>query len=235
MLDVLDVAPLHLIGVLFVASAACAGTVALWWTAQPRPLAAGRSDSALVSADGAPSDDLPGPALPTSASGLRPATGNGDAPVGLPADTVVVHVSGAVSAPGVHELPADARVHHALDAAGGVTASASTDGLNLARPVRDGEQIHVPDVSDLPTSPAAGPAALAAPGAAGQGDPGGLINLNHASIEQLETLPGVGPVLAERIVTQRQVEGSFTSIDELRTVDGIGDKTFAALEPLVTV
>lgn len=140
----------------------------------------------------------------------------------------MVHVSGAVASPGVQTLPADARVDDAVRAAGGTSQSARTEQLNLARPLRDGEQIHVPDASEV--------AAAEPSGVVGDG-PGGanLINLNHATAEELQELPGVGPVLAERIAAFREANGGFRSIEELQQVSGIGEKIFAGLEDLVTV
>lgn len=208
--DALEIAPAHVVALLVVASCACAGLVALWWTSRP----AGT-----------------GPA-PPAAVATAPAIA-GVAPSAAP-DRVVVHVSGAVRTPGVRELPGDARVGDAVDAAGGLVAEAFTDQLNLARPVRDGEQIHVPD---------AGEAAVAEPGAgsgpgggAGGGvGAGGPVNLNHATAAQLEELPGIGPVLAERVVRHREANGGFRSVDELQQVPGIGEKILAGLEDLVGV
>ncbi len=146
-----------------------------------------------------------------------------------PAATIVVAVSGKVHRPGLVRLPAGSRVADALDAAGGVLPGTDISNLNLARKLVDGELIAV----GVP-----GVAAGGSPGSAGSGDTGtsgGLVNLNTASLEQLETLPGVGPVLAQRIVDYRDQHGGFTSVDQLRQVDGIGDAKFDQLKDRVTV
>jgi competence protein ComEA len=129
--------------------------------------------------------------------------------------TVVVHVVGRVRHPGVVELPAGSRVGDAVDAAGGVTRPAAASSVNLARVLLDGEQIVVGDDS---TSVAAAPAPAAeVPGSSA------VVNLNSADAGALESLPGVGPVIAQRIVDWRAQNGPFRSIDELGEVSGIGD------------
>jgi competence protein ComEA len=137
------------------------------------------------------------------------------------AGTVVVAVSGRVRRPGLVRLPAGARVADALDAAGGVLPGTDLTALNLARKVTDGELIVV------------GVAASALPPAAGGGS--GLVNLNTATLDQLQTLPGVGPVLAQRIVDYREHNGGFKSVADLRKVTGIGDAKFNELKSRVTV
>jgi competence protein ComEA len=198
--EALEIAPTHIVALLIVASCACAGLVLLWWTARPaaQPVRGGAAELSTA---------------PTGASVMSSA----------PPDRVVVHVSGAVADPGVRALPGTARVDDAVKAAGGATSAARTDQLNLARPLRDGEQIHVPNASE---------AASAVTGGSG---PGGLVNLNRATAVELEELPGVGPVLAERIIDHRETQGGFRSIADLQQVPGIGEKTFAELEDLVTV
>ena len=136
-------------------------------------------------------------------------------------------VTGKVRRPGIVVLEPGARVVDALDAAGGARRGADLAGLNLARLLVDGEQI----VVGVPSPP--GPAASAA-GSPGP-DPGALVNLNTASIAELDELPGVGPVTAQAIVDWRTGNGGFRSVDQLLDVDGIGEKTLADLAPLVTV
>lgn len=131
---------------------------------------------------------------------------------------LVVDVAGDVRRPGLVRLPAGSRVADAVAAAGGALPGATTEGLNLARVLEDGEQVLV-----------GAPAAPASPGAAG------LVDLNAATAEQLDALPGVGPVLAERIVAWRDAHGPFASVDQLREVSGIGERKFAELRDLVTV
>lgn len=146
-----------------------------------------------------------------------------------PDGRIVVDVSGKVRRPGIYPLPSGARVADALRAAGGVRPGVDITGLNRARVLLDGEQVVV----------GAPPGALAsgATGGAGTGSPGGPaagpVSLNSATVEQLDTLPGVGPVLAQHILDYRTQHGGFRSVDELREVNGIGDRRFADLQPLV--
>ncbi|MGW5450003.1 helix-hairpin-helix domain-containing protein [Streptomyces asiaticus] len=162
---------------------------------------------------------------------------------------VVVDVTGKVRRPGLRKLPPGSRVADALEAAGGVRPGADLSGLNRARPLVDGEQLVVGAPAAGPPAPGAavsgsnapnppnapnGPNAPNAPNApAGPGAPGGSVSLNSATAEQLDTLPGVGPVLARHIIDYRTQHGGFRSIDELREVNGIGERRFADLRPLV--
>ncbi len=166
-------------------------------------------------------------------------------PDGGPAQ-VVVHVAGAVAVPGVVVLRPGARVADAIDAAGGAAADADTDQLNLARPLSDGEQVRVPrageDASAWAQQPAGSGTAQAA-GGQGGGDPagaqggqdGGLINLNTADAAALEELPGIGPALAERIVSHRGSHGPFATVEDLLDVPGIGQAKLEALRERATV
>jgi competence protein ComEA len=138
---------------------------------------------------------------------------------------VVVAVSGKVHRPGLVRVPAGARVADAIEAAGGVLPGTDISSLNLARKVTDGELIAVGVVA----SP--GPSG----GSGGSGSSGGLVNLNTATLEQLQTLPGVGPVLGQHIVDYRTQHGGFKSVAELRNVNGIGDVRFNDLKSRVTV
>ena len=165
---------------------------------------------------------------------------------GGPADgdhPVVVSVVGLVHTPGLVTLAPGARIADALQAAGGAVAGADTIGLNMARPLGDGEQIGV-GLAPAPGRPAAlgssvasGPAP--APGAPASGPakpkPGQVLDLNAATVEQLDTLPGVGPVTAAAIVAWRQANGKFTSVDQLADVDGIGPARLEKLRALVRV
>ncbi|MEU9606884.1 helix-hairpin-helix domain-containing protein [Streptomyces sp. NPDC048057] len=154
-----------------------------------------------------------------------------------PGGRIVVDVSGKVRRPGVLKLPAGSRVTDALTAAGGPKEGADLTGLNRARVLMDGEQV----VVGVPLPPGAAPpggapgdAAGAAAGAAAPGTrPPGPVSLSTATVQQLDTLPGVGPVLAQHIVDYRTQHGGFRSVDELREVDGIGARRFADLKPLV--
>jgi len=152
-------------------------------------------------------------------------------PSAAPAPDLVVHVAGAVARPGVYRVAAGARIADTVQAAGGALPEAQLQGLNLARSVADGEQVLVPGPGVPPPAPA--PAPAPAPSAGGQ--PAGLVDLNRATAADLDALPGVGPVLAARILEHRDRVGGFTRVDELADVKGIGDATFAELAPLVTV
>lgn len=149
---------------------------------------------------------------------------SGPAPAGSAAGAgeLVVAIGGKVRRPGLVRLPAGARVADALEAAGGAQPGVDVAPLNLARKVVDGELIMV----GAPAPVTAG----AAPGTAG-----GLINLNTATLGQLDTLPGVGPVLAQRILDTRDAQGGFRAVTDLRKVDGIGESRYEQLKDLVTV
>ncbi|MFJ1805001.1 MULTISPECIES: helix-hairpin-helix domain-containing protein [unclassified Streptomyces] len=148
---------------------------------------------------------------------------------------IVVDVSGKVRKPGIHRLPAGSRVVDALGAAGGVRPGTDTDGLNRARFLVDGEQVVVG--GPAPQTGAAGTGAGSpAAGSNGSGSGAGPpvpVSLNTATVDQLDTLPGVGPVLAQHIIDYRTQQGGFRSVDELREVNGIGDRRFADLRNLV--
>ncbi|QXJ25051.1 ComEA family DNA-binding protein [Actinomadura graeca] len=157
------------------------------------------------------------------------------------ASGVVVHVLGKVRRPGVITLPSGSRVAEAIKAAGGVRPGAGTGALNLARKVVDGEQIPVgirPPPGGGPPSPAgAFPSGAAPPGTAPPGGAAGAtpLDLNTATVAQLDQLPGVGPVLAQRILDYRTQNGGFRSVEQLQEVTGIGARRFADLKPMVRV
>ncbi len=141
-----------------------------------------------------------------------------------PSSDVVVDVAGKVRRPGIVRVAAGSRVVDALTAAGGALPGVDLTALNLARRLVDGEQLLV----GVP-APAGGASSAGGPGAPGGADPGSPLDLNAATVEQLQELPGVGPVLAQRIVDWRVAHGRFSSVDELREVSGIGAKKFADL------
>ncbi|MET7637905.1 helix-hairpin-helix domain-containing protein [Streptomyces sp. NPDC005438] len=184
-----------------------------FWSGGPEPVSAPSAAPTPAPTSGAD---------PLVTSGASP---HSSAPQGG-ARRVVVDVSGKVRRPGIHRLPAGSRVEDALKAAGGVRSGTDTKGLNRARLLVDGEQIVVGSAQQ-PTGagpePGAGPAQSGAP-----------VSLSSATTEQLETLPGVGPVLAQKIVDFRNEHGGFTSVDQLREVSGIGDRRFDELQPRVT-
>lgn len=171
---------------------------------------------------------------PGAASGAPSVAGTA---TGTATAEIVVDVSGKVREPGIHRLPAGSRVADALRAAGGVRPGTDTAGLNRARFLVDGEQV----VVGIPAGAAgaAGGSAGAVGGSAGSGGsvpgagPAAPVSLNTATVDQLDTLPGVGPVLAQHIVDYRTQHGGFRSVDELREVNGIGERRFADLRNLV--
>jgi competence protein ComEA len=137
---------------------------------------------------------------------------------------MVVDVAGDVRRPGLYRLPAGSRVDAAIAAAGGATGKAELDAVNLAAPVADGEQVIVPGRG------AGGGAATSSPAGS---SPSAPLDLNSATLEQLEALPGIGPVTAQKILDYRQQHGAFHSVDELQGVSGIGPSHMAQLKGLV--
>ncbi|GAB2516027.1 helix-hairpin-helix domain-containing protein [Paramicrobacterium agarici] len=135
--------------------------------------------------------------------------------------TIYVHVLGAVHTPGLYQLNDGARVMDAVAAAGGLTDAADETAINLARFVSDGEQVRVPTEGETEEQDGT--------------DAQGRVNLNTATSEELEALPRIGPSLAARIIAWREENGGFRSVDDLRNVSGIGEKTFASLKDLVTI
>ncbi|MGW5771319.1 helix-hairpin-helix domain-containing protein [Streptomyces longwoodensis] len=175
-----------------------------------------------------------------TASATGAAAGPSPTPGASASPEIVVDVSGKVRKPGIHRLPAGSRVADALRAAGGVRPGTNTDGLNRARFLVDGEQVAVGITVAAPGPPtgagssgAVGSGGGAAGGAGAGAAPGAPISLSTATAEQLDTLPGVGPVLAQHIVDYRTRHGGFRSVDELREVNGIGERRFADLRNLV--
>jgi competence protein ComEA len=163
-----------------------------------------------------------------SAAQTLPRAASDGSATGEPSGRVAVHVAGRVRRPGLVRLPVGSRVQDAIRAAGGVASGADLDAVNLARRLVDGEQVRVPRHGD--------PVPVPAPGAAGStgSDPTVPFDLNTATVEQLDALPGVGEVTANRIVTYRSSH-PFTSVDELLEVPGIGQRRFDQLKDLVTV
>jgi competence protein ComEA len=139
-----------------------------------------------------------------------------------------VHVEGPVKAPGVYELPPGALVQEALQAAGGATTDADLQRLNLAAEVQDQQQIIVPRRSVVAT-----PDSL--PVRAQQIDIGVQVNINTADSETLQTLPGIGPVIAARIIEYRNAHGDFVDVEQLIEVKGIGEKIMDNLRSLITI
>ncbi|MET9292689.1 ComEA family DNA-binding protein [Streptomyces sp. NPDC003077] len=189
-----------------------------FWAAGPRPV---RAPAAIpVSASPVP------PGAPTSA--------RVSAPQSSAARQLVVDVAGKVHRPGIHRLPAGSRVADALQAAGGALRGVSLRGVNRARLLTDGEQVLVGMTGAGPDPGVGAEGTGGTAGTAGQGGPAGRpVSLNTATVEQLDGLPGVGPVLAQHIIDFRSRHGGFLSVDQLREVNGIGDRRFADLRALV--
>lgn len=173
----------------------------------------------------------------TTTAGATGASTGGSTPPAMPAattpTTIVVHVAGAVAEPGVYRVPAGARVVDAVAAAGGASAEGRADALNLAAPLRDGDRVHVPTGDEAPTavagvSPAGG-------GSSSATGPVGPLDVNVATVDELDRLPGVGPATAAAIVAHREANGPFPTIDAIGDVRGIGPAKLEALRPLVTV
>ncbi|MFJ7332393.1 helix-hairpin-helix domain-containing protein [Streptomyces sp. NPDC101110] len=176
------------------------------------------------------------------AAGASAGASSGPVRTGAGAGEIVVDVGGKVRDPGIHRLPPGSRVADALHAAGGVKPGTNTDGLNRARFLVDGEQVIVgapapaggPGAGGTaPGGPAGAAGSAAGAAAGGAAAPAAPISLNTATADQLDTLPGVGPVLAQHIIDYRTRQGGFRSVDELREVNGIGDRRFADLRALV--
>jgi competence protein ComEA len=200
------------VAIALLALAALVGGGFVWARATPRPAGATTGQEPV-----APSDQtLPRAAPDTSATAA-------------PSGEVAVHVAGRVRRPGLVRLPAGSRVQDAIRAAGGATSGADLNAINLARKLADGEQVRVP----APGDPAPPPDPAVTPGGAGA-TPSAPLDLNTATPEQLDTLPGVGEVTASRIITYRSAH-PFTTVDELLEVPGIGQRRFDQLKDLVTV
>jgi competence protein ComEA len=218
--------------VLLVAVAGVFGIRVAWASSSAKP------ESIPAAAHGPPgglvSRTVPAAFATTGAAGSPTAAATAG-PAG--AGVLLVHVVGQVRRPGVVRLPPGSRVLDAVDAAGGATPSADLNHLNLARVLVDGEQIVVPKPGE--TVPAAPGAQGAGAGSAGEGSTGGaagaVVNLNTADAAALDSLPGVGPVLSQRILDWRTQHGRFATVDELGEVSGIGDKLMAQIRPKVTV
>lgn len=185
-------------------------------TESTMPFAAAPSSSAAPDGGGTSGSEVDEPGSGASVRGNTAET----------SETVVVHVAGAVDRSGVYSLPAHSRVVDAIDAAGGLSADAQPDAINLAALITDGQRVYVPAIGEVVVTVTAG-----------GGDPvaAGPIDLNEATEEQLDELPGVGPATAAAIVAYREEHGPFGSVDDLGRVPGIGPAKLDAVRDLVTV
>ena len=172
-------------------------------------------------------------------------------PTPTPKPEIAVHVTGAVKVPGVYYLATGARVHEAIEKAGGTTDRADVHSLNLAAKIRDGQQIDVPEVHQISdvrqntpiSSTVEEPVIPISPDRSVPPQPsvqkpvpsdGSRININTATWQELQTLRGIGPALAQRIVEYRQTSGGFSTVDDLTNVKGIGEKTLEKIRDSVT-
>lgn len=149
-----------------------------------------------------------------------------------------VQVAGAVNVPGVYELWANSRVFEAVAAAGGFTSEADSQSVALAAQVSDGCRVYVPKSGEMVPGGVVGPAESSAGmsgGAPAEGSAGGLVSINSATAEQLDALPGIGPSLAQQIISYRETQGPFTSIEQLTDVPGIGPSKLEQLRALVAL
>lgn len=196
----------------------------LAWRARPSTItvAPGATTAATAGAMGRPPINASATALP-SASATSAAT------------MLVIAVEGKVRHPGLVRLPPGSRVADAIDAAGGAMPGTDLSFVNLAQKVVDGELIVVGVTPPPGVAATSGTGSSGAGGSSGTAQPGAPINLNTATEADLDTLPGIGPALAQRIIDYRTQHGAFRSVDELRNVSGIGDAKFAEIKDLVTV
>lgn len=177
----------------------CGGIAFLWRVPTPSPIAIHPPPTPIVSAPEATATPAP----------------------------LVIFISGAVQEPGVYPLPVGSRVADALELAGGFTPDANVNAINQAAPLHDGDQIHVPTLTEEPAAPAPGVSSVAPT----RGSTGALINVNTATLEELDQLPGIGPARAQDIIDHRPYE----SVDDLDRVPGIGPAILEELRPLVVV
>lgn len=145
-----------------------------------------------------------------------------------------VHIAGAIVRPGVYELPEDSRVLDAVEAAGGFVAEADKTALNLAAIVEDAERLDIPYAAGF-TPEADSGFVVVSTGTPSSSAGEGLVNINTASLDELDTLPGIGPTTAQRIIDYRNDNGPFGSIEDIVNVAGIGPATYDELKDLITV
>ena len=173
----------------------------------------------------------------TSATLPPPTAAPSTAPVATLPQPIVVHVAGAVNQPGVFTLPPGSRANAAVEAAGGPAPDAELDGLNLATPLTDGQRVYVPAVGEVDplTVGAAGVELPPAEGSTAEGSAPGPIDINRATADELEQLPGVGPATATAIIDDRERNGPYATVDDLDRVPGIGPAKLEGIRDLVTV
>ena len=148
------------------------------------------------------------------------------------AQPIVVHVVGAVPRPGVYEFPKGARVRDAILAAGGLLTDADVGIINMAALLQDGQRLEIPSLSGTPGTPSAVTTPAAGTPSVSDGD---LVNINTATLDQLDALPGIGLITAQKIIDYRTVHGPFQRIEDIKNVPNIGPVTFDKIKALITV
>ncbi len=156
----------------------------------------------------------------------------------LPAPTpapIMVHIDGAVQHPGVYALPRDSRIQEAIQAAGGLSQQANQDAVNLAARLKDGDKLIIPAAGTPAVLPLASQPTTSKSKSSAQATPGAPVNINTATLDELQTLPGIGATRAQQIIDYRQAHGGLKTIDEIQNVTGIGPATYEKLKDLITV
>jgi competence protein ComEA len=211
-----------------------------WWSLRPSTAPV---EMTLPMASSAPSAATgPEPAPARGAPSAAPGAGSvGDAGSPGPTVTLTVHAAGAVAVPGLYRLPAGSRVADLVNAAGGLSGDGDADRVNLASPLNDGQRVYLPRHGEAVPAVEAGDEGVSpasdSPGGPGPGGPqaAAIVNLNTATAEQLDTLPGVGPSTAAAIIEHRRQHGPFKSPDGLLDVRGIGPAKLGEMRSRVTV
>lgn len=194
---------------------------------------AGSGDAAGAGAGGTVGADAGG-AAGAGAAGSSESSAAGDGAAGGKREEIFVHVVGAVANPGVYTLEEGARVADAVELAGGLAPDACDSSVNLARVVVDGEQVYVPTDAEVEAglAPASG---SSPPASSADGGAGALVNINTATSEQLQALPGIGPATATAIISHREENGPFEAKEDIQKVSGIGPGKYAKIESLICV
>jgi competence protein ComEA len=191
---------------------------------------AGETGAVVVQTDSAGAGGLPGDGWASDVAAAAATT--------TTVPRIWVQVAGAVHVPGVYQLAGESRVFEAVAAAGGFTEEADQQAVALAAVLTDGCRVYVPKVGETMTGAVVGPADSSAGvtgGSTGSGSAGGLVSLNRGTAAELDSLPGIGPSLAQQIISYRESQGPFTSIDQLTDVPGIGPSKMEQLRSLVAL
>lgn len=214
-----------------VMAAVCLAALVFAFTFDGTPSFTAPNEGAEASGEG--QDEPTADEIPLEQDGAASSEGSAGANVAqVPAMRVVVHVSGAVASPGVYEVNEGARVQDAVDAAGGFSADAAIDAVNLARILSDGEQVLIPTEDQVADGMVSRPTDAGSPGDSSASEP---VNINTAGADELDSLPGVGPATAQAIIDEREANGPFESVEDIQRVSGIGEKKFEKLKDSIRV